>query len=174
MVIDYVTGDYKDIKIENVESWHGEANGLTIYKESYINLQSVLIRNINAGTKLDKETAESLTLPNIIPRACAVDIHDDTIITFVDGEDIDNIRFENVMGYDTCQQFKDINNNNNNNQNTFPFHNYQHIYMNVVLSIFGAILMAMIGYVIYRITDKLHKERKGGIIDEITPLLKSI
>eukprot|EP00486_Rosalina_sp_Unknown_P013765 CAMPEP_0201591984 /NCGR_PEP_ID=MMETSP0190_2-20130828/190002_1 /ASSEMBLY_ACC=CAM_ASM_000263 /TAXON_ID=37353 /ORGANISM="Rosalina sp." /LENGTH=1019 /DNA_ID=CAMNT_0048050547 /DNA_START=33 /DNA_END=3093 /DNA_ORIENTATION=- len=106
MVVDYVSGDYKDIKIENVESWHGEANGLTIYKESYINLQSVLIRNVNAGTKLDKETAEQLVLPNLVPRACAVDIHDDTVVTFVDGEDIDNIRFENVLGYETLNNSK--------------------------------------------------------------------
>eukprot|EP00483_Globobulimina_turgida_P005455 UN05465 len=35
MVIDYTSGDYTNIHIENVESFRGEANGLTIYKESY-------------------------------------------------------------------------------------------------------------------------------------------
>ena len=168
MVIDYVSGDYKDIKIENIESWHGEANGLTIYKESHINLQSVLVRNVNAGTKLDKETAEQLTLPNLVPRACAVDIHDDTVVTFVNGEGIDNIRFENVAGYDTCKQFKDL-----SNGSSFPLHLYQHVYMNIVVSIFGAILLLMIGYTVYRVTNRLRKERKG-LIDEVTPLLKSI
>eukprot|EP00485_Elphidium_margaritaceum_P018336 CAMPEP_0202729440 /NCGR_PEP_ID=MMETSP1385-20130828/186133_1 /ASSEMBLY_ACC=CAM_ASM_000861 /TAXON_ID=933848 /ORGANISM="Elphidium margaritaceum" /LENGTH=1043 /DNA_ID=CAMNT_0049395701 /DNA_START=32 /DNA_END=3164 /DNA_ORIENTATION=- len=156
MVIDWTTGQYKDIQIEDVESWHGEANGLTIYKESYIDLQSLLIRNINAGTRLDAAKVDTLTLPNLVPRACAVDIHDRTVINYgesyidlqsllirninagtrldaakvdtltlpnlvpracavdihdrtvinyVSGGEVDNIVFNNVVGFDTCDQF---------------------------------------------------------------------
>ena len=105
MVIDYTTGDYKNIKIENVESWHGEANGLTIYKEAYVNLQNILVRNLHAGTKLDQGFVDGMTLPNLVPRACPVDIHENTLVDFIDGEDVDNIVFDNVVGFDICDQF---------------------------------------------------------------------
>merc|ERR1719203_148223 len=48
MVIDYTSGDYTNIKIEDIESYHGEANGLTIYKESYVNLANIEVNNVNA------------------------------------------------------------------------------------------------------------------------------
>ena len=52
MVIDFVSGDYKDIKIENVESWNGEANGLTIYKESYITKNRLQIAKLKQKRQL--------------------------------------------------------------------------------------------------------------------------
>merc|ERR1712130_834939 len=105
MVIDFTSGDYKNIKIENVESWHGEANGLTIYKESFVNLQNIIVQNVNAGTKLNQDIVNKLTLPNLVPRACPVDIHQNTMIDYIEGEDIDNIIFDNVIGFDICDQF---------------------------------------------------------------------
>merc|ERR1711971_254055 len=59
MVIDFTSGDYKNIKIENIESWHGEANGLTIYKESYVNLQNISVYNVNAGSKLTQAVVDT-------------------------------------------------------------------------------------------------------------------
>ena len=47
----------------------------------------------------------SLSLPNLIPRACAVDIHEETEINYIDGESEDNIVFESVVGFEVCDQF---------------------------------------------------------------------
>mmetsp|Transcript_61329 Transcript_61329/g.97647 ORF Transcript_61329/g.97647 Transcript_61329/m.97647 type:complete len:596 (+) Transcript_61329:1-1788(+) len=105
MVIDWTSGQYSNLRIENVESWHGEANGLTVYKQSFINLHNVVVRNVNAGTKLDDEMVNALTSPNLVPRACPVDIHQETQITYVDGDDVDNILFDNVNGFEVCDQF---------------------------------------------------------------------
>ena len=60
LVIDYTSGDYTNIRIENIESYHGEANGITIYKGSYINLGNIEVNNINAGTKLDADNVNNL------------------------------------------------------------------------------------------------------------------
>ncbi len=71
MVIDYTTGTYSNINIKNIESYHGEANGLTIYKGSDINVENINVNNINAGTQLNKDI-KHIVLPNYIPRACGI------------------------------------------------------------------------------------------------------
>lgn len=195
MVIDYTSGDYINLHIENVESWRGEANGLTIYKESYINLQNVLINNINAGTKLNENDVSNLVLPNLIPRACAVDIHDGTVIKYLDGDDIDNIRHYNIFGFQTCDQFGANNNFDVINGNAFL--NNKHL-MNVFLGIIIIIMCAFVILFIYRIIKYIKRDNnnKGNnnkhiiyhgdaiinkennmihhIINEKTPLLDTI
>jgi len=110
MVIDFTSGDYSNIRIENVESWHGEANGMTIYKESYVNLAQIVVRNVSAGTRLNQQIVDGLpALPNLVPRACPVDIHQDTVIDYLNGEAVDNIIFENVNGFENCDQFGQTN-----------------------------------------------------------------
>jgi len=105
LVIDYVTGDYT-IKIENIESFHGEANGMTIYKESFVNLGNIVVNNINAGTQLNEDDVQQIVLPNTVPRACAVDIHDDTEISYVHGESVDDLVFDGIHGFEICDQFQ--------------------------------------------------------------------
>jgi len=149
MVIDYTSGDYKDIKIENVESWHGEANGLTIYKESYINLQNVLVNNIHAGTQLNEQQVSKLTLPNLVPRACAVDIHDDTLINFVDGEDVDNIRHSNIFGFDLCDQFG-VNADEKSLHYLFHYVQTAHL-MTMILGFLATVVGVLCVYFLYRL-----------------------
>merc|ERR1712154_11425 len=141
MVIDYTSGDYKNLHIENVESFHGEANGLTFYKESYINLENVIINNINAGSKMNDESVAALVLPNLVPRACAVDIHDQTEINYIDGEDIDNIRINNIYGFETCDQF---------GIGGLSEHIEGRIYNNHVISItLGIIMILLFGFLLH-------------------------
>ena len=107
MTIDFTTGEYRNIRIHNVESLHGEANGLTVYKESYISLEHVLVRNVSAGSKLDGKKVDELIWPNLVPRACPVDIHQLTQISYGDEEAQaeENIVFEHVVGFEVCDQF---------------------------------------------------------------------
>ena len=151
MLIDYTTGDYKNIQIENIESYHGEANGLTIYKESFINLQNLYINNVHAGTKLTDEDVEQLSLPNLVPRACAVDIHDDTLISYIDGEDIDNIVFNDVYGFEICDQFNGNYKGNKLDSSTLSQQPYDDIYMIIILIVVIFIMFSMVLYFLFRL-----------------------
>jgi hypothetical protein len=100
MVIDYASGDYTNVHIENVESWHGEANGQTIYKESFVNLQNIRVSNTKAGIHLNENDVQQIVLANYVPRACAVDIHDEADVEYVDGADVDNLVFDrHLIGF---------------------------------------------------------------------------
>merc|ERR1719491_1976363 len=112
MTIDFTTGAYRNIRIENVESLHGEANGLTVYKESYVTLENVLARNVSAGTNLDEATVDGLRMPNMVPRACSVDIHELTEVRYGDADSDaqarkaeENIVFAHIVGFEVCDQF---------------------------------------------------------------------
>merc|ERR1712176_1405286 len=157
MVIDFTSGNYKNIKIENVESYLGEANGLTIYKETYINLQNILVLNVNAGTNLDQETVDSLTLPNLVPRACPVDIHENTVIDYIDGEDVDNIIFDSIGGFEICDQFGD---KKKNNKMKYEYINIHPIEL-IVLT-FVVIMISVIFYVLYRSINCIDKNVTNG------------
>ncbi len=81
MITDFVSGEIKNIHIQNIESYNGEANGMTIYKESYITLENINVDYIYAGTQLNDEQINELSDgPNLIPRACGVDIRDNTVV----------------------------------------------------------------------------------------------
>eukprot|EP01084_Bolivina_argentea_P173385 300297_1 len=162
MVCDFVTADYEDIVIQNVESWNGEANGWAIYKQSYINVSNVVVSNIHAGTKLTQERVDTLTLPNYVPRACAVDVHDETEIHFKDGRDVDNIRSDDVVGFDTCDQFPITNNAADVSALSM---------VDIEMAGFAVIaaLVMMIGCV--ALCRRKTKKRENTIISEVTPLL---
>ena len=128
------------IHIANVESYYGEANGLTIYEESYINLKNILINNINAGTQFENEDImnELVILPNLIPPACPVDIHDNTIINYIDGEVIDNIIFNDIYGFEICDQF---------NTNMVDDDNSDNIINESIMVIVLSIMLIVISYI---------------------------
>ena len=100
MIIDYATGSVSNIQIENIESWHGEANGLTVYKGCDITLESIQVDNIHAGTQLNDEDIDTLSLPNLVPRACGVDIRPDTLVEINDDNGI--VNGDDIIGFETC------------------------------------------------------------------------
>eukprot|EP00486_Rosalina_sp_Unknown_P001205 CAMPEP_0201565262 /NCGR_PEP_ID=MMETSP0190_2-20130828/4248_1 /ASSEMBLY_ACC=CAM_ASM_000263 /TAXON_ID=37353 /ORGANISM="Rosalina sp." /LENGTH=712 /DNA_ID=CAMNT_0047982553 /DNA_START=729 /DNA_END=2869 /DNA_ORIENTATION=- len=100
LVIDWAQGTLKNIQIENIESYHGEANGMTVYKECDITLENIQVDNIYAGTQLIDDDIDSLNLPNLTPRACGVDIRPNTIVNI--NEDIGIINGDNIVGFETC------------------------------------------------------------------------
>ena len=103
LVIDYVTGNIGNISIENVESWNGEAIGINVYKGCNVQMRDITVDNINAGTHLNEEQVNQLILPNLVPRACAFDVHNDTQVVFVnDGDFQSNVIQNNINGYDDC------------------------------------------------------------------------
>ena len=100
MIMDYVQGVVINVNIDNVESYYGEANGMTIYKGCDIEIDNIQVDNIHAGSQLTDEQVETLNTPNLVPRACGVDIRPDTIAN-VD-ENIGIINGENIIGFETC------------------------------------------------------------------------
>eukprot|EP00485_Elphidium_margaritaceum_P007624 CAMPEP_0202695936 /NCGR_PEP_ID=MMETSP1385-20130828/9363_1 /ASSEMBLY_ACC=CAM_ASM_000861 /TAXON_ID=933848 /ORGANISM="Elphidium margaritaceum" /LENGTH=1002 /DNA_ID=CAMNT_0049352021 /DNA_START=118 /DNA_END=3126 /DNA_ORIENTATION=+ len=171
MVVDYTTGAYRNIHIENVESWHGEANGLTIYKQSFIELENVMVENIFAGTKLDESEVAALSLPNLVPRACAVDVHDDTEVLYVD----DVLRHNNIIGFETCQ----FNAQQEQQQMYTPVlsgHSPQLIH--AVMVIVSSVVCLALLYCVYRLVSCLatrHKRTTDYVgSNEHTPLLDTI
>ena len=100
IVIDYAKGIFNNIKIENIESYNGEANGMTIYKQCDVILQNIIVDSIHAGSHLTQDQVDLLKSPNLRPRACGVDIRPDTLVTI--NPDIGIIAGDNIIGFDTC------------------------------------------------------------------------
>jgi len=107
MVVDFAQGTLSNIQIANVESWNGEANGMTIYKGCELSVSNIVVDNIHAGTQLSALDVQQLALPNLVPRACGVDIRADTIVNVADadGDDADVVGIMNgddISGFETC------------------------------------------------------------------------
>ena len=100
MIIDYAQGTLSNIQIEGIESYNGEANGLTVYKGCDVSLENIQVDNIHAGTQLTSDDISGLALPNLVPRACGVDIRDDTIVNIVEDNGI--INGDDIVGFETC------------------------------------------------------------------------
>ena len=166
LIIDYTSGDYTNIKIENIESYHGEAAGMTIYKESYINLGNVMVNNINAGTQLDDESVKKLVSPNLVPRACALDIKGDTMVDFIDGEVLeDNLKSDGIFGFDLC---KNADGSSSGTRGSTDIH-----VLTVVFGLILVILFVIAVYVAYKLVKHVCCElpNRRVKIGEQTPLL---
>jgi len=101
LVMDYAQGTLSNVNINSIHSARGEANALTVYKECNVRLENVQIDNVHAGTQLTHSDVEALTLPNLIPRACGVDIRPNTIVT-VDADTVGIVRGDDIDGFETC------------------------------------------------------------------------
>ena len=100
MIMDWTSGTISNIQIENVESWFGEANGLTVYKGCDITLENIQVDNIHAGTQLNDDDIVGMQLPNLIPRACGVDIRPNTMVDINNDNGI--INGDDIIGFQTC------------------------------------------------------------------------
>merc|ERR1712154_525319 len=73
ILTDYATGSLQDVTVRNVESWHGSAIGIAVYKGSTAEFGgSIAVDNIAAGTKMSDSQSQQLTLPNTAPFVCSV------------------------------------------------------------------------------------------------------
>ena len=109
VVLDYVEGKVANLQIEGIESFHGEANGLTVYKGCDVALDNVAVDVIRAGTAMTQQEVDQLVLPNLTPRACGVDIRNDTVVTF-DGEGGPGIfSGDDIEGFETCDEIPSSN-----------------------------------------------------------------
>ena len=73
ILTDYASGSLHDVIVRNVESWHGSAIGIAVYKGSNAEFGgSIAVDNISAGTKMSDSQSEQLTLPNSPPFVCSV------------------------------------------------------------------------------------------------------
>eukprot|EP00486_Rosalina_sp_Unknown_P015966 CAMPEP_0201593420 /NCGR_PEP_ID=MMETSP0190_2-20130828/191025_1 /ASSEMBLY_ACC=CAM_ASM_000263 /TAXON_ID=37353 /ORGANISM="Rosalina sp." /LENGTH=1007 /DNA_ID=CAMNT_0048052595 /DNA_START=113 /DNA_END=3138 /DNA_ORIENTATION=- len=172
MIIDYVSGSFSNIRIEGINSHNGEAAGLIVYKECNVTLENIQVDDIHAGSVLTSEEVADMRLPNLVPRACGVDIKDDTVAVIND--DIGITTGNNIDGFETC--YDDI--TDNDQENGMYFRHSKNMIsennnndMNLIL--IGAIFCMVLGlYTIYRMNClRLNKDGEYKSIDESTPLI---
>ena len=171
LIIDYVTGNIQNINIQNIESFHGEAIGINIYKGCDVNINGdINIDTINAGSQLNDDDVQELTLPNLIPRACAINIHDDTVVTF-DIDDEDMVQ-NNVNGYDIDNCINnDIDEEDNDNEDEDE--NVIGVGFDIIIAAVIVFVALCFGIIIkyYGYSERYNKYNNGDIDNESTPLL---
>jgi len=100
IVLDFAKGALREVVVEHVESFHGEANGMTVYKECNLTLENVAVNHIRAGVNLEAAEVDALTSPNLRPRACGVDIRQNTVVRVDEERGIQN--GQNIVGFERC------------------------------------------------------------------------
>merc|ERR1712228_1116391 len=58
------------------------------------------VNDVRAGTKLSESDVQAIVLPNVVPRACSLDIHAETDV------DVDNLLVDGVIGFEICDPFE--------------------------------------------------------------------
>eukprot|EP01083_Nonionella_stella_P067358 178120_1 len=100
IVMDYAQGVIQNVQIEKIDSYYGEANGFTVYKECDVVLRNINIDSVHAGTQVNDDDLIHLDLPNLIPRACGLDIRPNTVVTMTDDESV--TIGDDISGVNTC------------------------------------------------------------------------
>merc|ERR1719295_209743 len=69
-----VEGRISNVSIRDVETHHGTANGIALFKDSSVNFDGVIVDGITAGSRLNVEQLrpEMNYLPNKVPIACSI------------------------------------------------------------------------------------------------------
>eukprot|EP00485_Elphidium_margaritaceum_P008249 CAMPEP_0202688380 /NCGR_PEP_ID=MMETSP1385-20130828/3905_1 /ASSEMBLY_ACC=CAM_ASM_000861 /TAXON_ID=933848 /ORGANISM="Elphidium margaritaceum" /LENGTH=1949 /DNA_ID=CAMNT_0049343345 /DNA_START=200 /DNA_END=6049 /DNA_ORIENTATION=+ len=69
-----VGGKLHNININNIETHHGAANGIALFKDSSVDFNTIVIDSIVAGSQLDVSQLrpEQNYLPNKVPIACSI------------------------------------------------------------------------------------------------------
>eukprot|EP01084_Bolivina_argentea_P298668 514715_1 len=102
MVIDYTTGDYKNIQIENIESYYGSAWGMVLYKGNDFDISDISVKSVYAGTQLTALEAQALALPNNMPLACSVELRDEAVVRSLNDVDFRDVVGEDIIGHKLC------------------------------------------------------------------------
>eukprot|EP01083_Nonionella_stella_P216978 779289_1 len=101
IVVDYAMGVFEDIVVENVNSLYGSSWAIVIYKQSNIELKGLIQMNgIYAGSQMTDTQVQSLTLPNVTPKACSLEVSTDANVIWSDN----GIVRHTVIGYDVCNE----------------------------------------------------------------------
>lgn len=102
MVADYATGTVQNVHINGVESLHGEAVGLNVYKHCDLQVlggaASLQIGAVRAGSNLSEQAVQKLALPNLRPHACALYVHDEASLDLLDAEALNASDIEGFAG----------------------------------------------------------------------------
>eukprot|EP01083_Nonionella_stella_P140854 432852_1 len=73
ILTDYASGSIKNIKIEKLDSHYGSANAIALYKGTTASLAGYIdVNHVVAGSKLTKDEAMDLVLPNPVPFVCSI------------------------------------------------------------------------------------------------------
>ncbi len=83
-----------------MDSFHGEANGMTVYKACEVVLENVRVDQIRAGSHLTHAQVNGLSSPDLVPRACGVDIRPNTNVWI--NQDMGIVKGNDISGFDTC------------------------------------------------------------------------
>jgi len=110
ILLDYASGDIKNVKIEHLKSYYGSTKAIAIYKGSVVNIDgNININQIIAGSKLTKPEASNLVLPNVTPFVCSIFIGPNSdsatrpdLTPIVQTTDNFAVLATDLSGYDYC------------------------------------------------------------------------
>eukprot|EP00484_Ammonia_sp_Unknown_P020063 CAMPEP_0197030868 /NCGR_PEP_ID=MMETSP1384-20130603/10007_1 /TAXON_ID=29189 /ORGANISM="Ammonia sp." /LENGTH=1847 /DNA_ID=CAMNT_0042460297 /DNA_START=328 /DNA_END=5871 /DNA_ORIENTATION=- len=103
IIASYASGSMTDITIENIESYYGSAWGMVLYKGNEFGLSNINVKSVYAGTQLTAQQAQALTLPNIMPLACSVELRDEAVVTSLSGfDDFADVVGNDIIGHKLC------------------------------------------------------------------------
>jgi len=175
LVLDYVSGSFSNVNVENVESYYGEANAVTIYKQCTLDLANIRVDAIHAGTKFaaDPLLLDALQLPNLVPRACGVDIRfaddgQDGIVLNVDA-DVGLITGDDITGPQTCYADNDDEEDGENMMQSILSMNISQLMLMLLLSL--SILLYLGKIIAEQIQSTKETQNHQTKCDEHTPLL---
>lgn len=73
ILTNYASGSIKNVRVENLNSWHGTSIGVFVAKGSTVAFDGyVSVNNVMAGKKLSQEESDALILPNAPPFVCSI------------------------------------------------------------------------------------------------------
>jgi len=157
---------------------------MTVYKGCQIALSNIQVDSIHAGTQLSVEQVQTLNLPNLIPRACGVDIRPDTEVLIDDERGI--VTGPDITGFETCYDQSDQIDDNRNDVLTVSrvkLHAVKRLsFMDGIWILAFVVTALSVGYAVkimiydeFRDKRRLREERVFDVTDlwnrERTPLL---
>eukprot|EP00484_Ammonia_sp_Unknown_P011181 CAMPEP_0197073724 /NCGR_PEP_ID=MMETSP1384-20130603/210752_1 /TAXON_ID=29189 /ORGANISM="Ammonia sp." /LENGTH=1715 /DNA_ID=CAMNT_0042512563 /DNA_START=84 /DNA_END=5232 /DNA_ORIENTATION=+ len=97
-------GVLNNVEIYDVNSHSGSAHGAVVYDDSNIGATNIRIRNIQAGSAMTQYNIDGLTLPNIVPMACSIELRGESSLVYstVDRDDLGDLSGHFIVGYDLC------------------------------------------------------------------------
>eukprot|EP01083_Nonionella_stella_P034161 93529_1 len=110
ILTDYASGSIKNIKIEKLDSHYGSANAIALYKGTTASLAGYIdVNHVVAGSKLTKDEAMDLVLPNPVPFVCSIFIGPNSdadampeLTPTIDLAPTLSTSATNIYGYDYC------------------------------------------------------------------------
>eukprot|EP01083_Nonionella_stella_P034158 93523_1 len=162
LAIDYVQGMIENVSISAIESLNGEAVAMNVYKGCDVQIDAIHVKSVGAGTKLSMMDVEQLTLPNLVPRACAIDIHNQSDVT-----GLTRVTQIKLNGHEKCNFIRSVQDEKSN----FMHYIETHYTTAAMLTVCCAAFILISFIIITKDYFNSKQTQQHKITNEFTPLL---